>query len=90
MSRYLWFWVVWLIVGAAYEVWAVWVRPAGDDTLSEFTAYLFKAGTMAGWYALMILMGFLAAWYPAHVRRLAQSKRAKVVVVVKPDDTDST
>lgn len=75
MSRYLLFWAVWLMAGAGYEIWAVWFHPADDDTLSEFTAYVFKAGTVAGWIALVFLMGFLAAWYPAHVRRLAQRKR---------------
>ena len=69
MSRYLWFWVVWLIVGAAYEVWAVWVRPAGDDTLSEFTARVFHSGTTAGYAALMALMWGLALWFPLHTRR---------------------
>lgn len=74
VKPYLWFWAVWLITGAAYEIWAVWFRPADQDTLSEFTAHIFKAGTMWGWYALMLTMGFLAAWFPAHCRRLAQRK----------------
>ena len=91
MKPYLMFWVVWLLVGATYEVWAVWFRPAGDDTLSELTMYLFKAGTMWGWYALMILMGFLAAWFPGHVRHLAQMKQAKtkVTVTVEADDRNT-
>lgn len=70
MNPLLWFWPVWLLIGLAYEVWAVWGRPAGGDTLSEFTLYVFKANSTAGWFALMLLMGFLAAWFPNHVRHL--------------------
>ena len=77
MSPYLGGWAAWLVAGAAYEVWAVWFRPADQDTLSELAAHVFKAGTMTGWYALMLLMGFLAAWFPGHARRLALERKAK-------------
>lgn len=89
MRGYLWFWVVWLLVGAGFEVWAVWFRPAQDDTLSELAATLFRTGTTAGWFALMILMGFLAAWFPGHTRRLAQ-RRAEARILVLGDRLDTT
>jgi hypothetical protein len=73
---FLWLWVLWLLVGTTFEVWAVWFRHGGDDTLSETTVWIFHAQTVVGWFALMILMGFLAAWFPSHVRHLAQMKQA--------------
>lgn len=79
MTRHLWFWAAWFVVGAAYEVWAVWFRPATEDTLSEFVAHLFKSGTVAGWWALMFVMGTLACWFPAHTRRLALERKARDV-----------
>ena len=76
MSKpYLLFWAVWLLVGLGYELWAVWLRPGPWDTLSEFTLLLVKVNTKAGWVALMLLMGFLAAWFPGHVRKLGQDGR---------------
>jgi len=75
VNRYYLGWALWLAVGVCYECWAVWGRHAGGDTLSEFTGRVFAAGTMWGWWALMLLMGALAAWYPQHVRKLAQHKR---------------
>ena len=75
MNRWYWGWVAWLLVGLAYEVYLIVGRRSPADTLSEFTGYLFRASTMWGWYALMFLMGFLAAWYPQHVRRLAREQR---------------
>ena len=77
MNRWYWGWVAWLLIGLTYEVYLIVGRRSPADTLSEFTGYLFRAGTMWGWYALMFLMGFLAAWYPQHVRRLAREQRAK-------------
>jgi len=74
VNRYYLGWLAWLLVGAAYELWAIRWRTAPGDTLSEFTGKVFAAGTMWGWWALMLLMGALAAWYPQHVRRLSQRK----------------
>ena len=73
---FLWLWGAWLLVGTAFEVWGVWFHMQGDDTLSEFTVWAFRASTTIGWFALMLLMGFLAAWFPGHVRHLAQMKAA--------------
>lgn len=69
MTRYLWFWAAWLTAGAVFEVWGVWFRTAPGDTLSEFTARVFRSGTTAGFAALTALMTFLLLWYPIHTRR---------------------
>ena len=69
MSRYFAGWALWLLVGAGYEVWGVWGRKAPGDTLSEFTAHLFRSGTAAGFAALVALMTFLLLWFPIHTRR---------------------
>ena len=81
MKAFLWFWPIWLGIGLAYEVWAVWGRKQGGDTLSEFTLYVFKANSTGGWAALMLLMGFLAAWFPNHVRHLDDGKTIKHTLV---------
>lgn len=83
MRSFLWFWPIWLAVGLAYEVWAVWGRKQGGDTLSEFTLYVFKANSNVGWVALMLLMGFLAAWFPNHVRHLDDGKPVRHTFVGK-------
>lgn len=87
MTRYLWFWTCWLIVGAAFEVWAVWFRPADQDTLSEWFAATFRTGTVTGWWVLMALCGTVAVWFPGHTRRLAQRKRP-ALTAVKSDADD--
>ncbi len=81
MSRYLWFWAAWLIVGAAYEVWAVWVRPEPADTFSEWTIYVFKTNTKAGWGVFLFCIAALLAWYPAHLKALGgKGKTAPTLV----------
>ena len=77
MTVYLWLWLGWLLVGAGYEVWGVWFRPEGRDTLSELTMVLTRADSKVGWFVLMLLMGFLAAWFPGHVRNLALRARRR-------------
>ncbi len=84
MSRYLWLWAAWLLIGLAFEVWAVWFHPDPWDTLSEFTLYALKVNTKAGFACLVTLMLFLFAWFPGHVRAL--SKRHSRTLVVKRDD----
>ena len=74
VSVHLWLWLAWLLVGAGYEIWGVWGRRAGDDTLSELTLVLTRADTKVGWFALMLLMGFLAAWFPGHVRNMRRRR----------------
>ena len=70
MPNWFWFWAGWLLAGLAYEVWAIWFHPAPQDTLSEFTIYVFRTNTTAGWGIFLAFMAGLAAWYPAHLRRL--------------------
>lgn len=69
MSGYFWGWAVWLVAGAAYEVWAVWGRKTPGDTLSEFTARVFRSSTTVGFAALTALLTFLLLWFPIHTRR---------------------
>lgn len=69
MNQYLWGWAAWLILGAGYEVWGVWGRKAPGDTLSEFTAHVFRSGTAVGFAALTALLTFLLLWFPIHTRR---------------------
>ena len=83
MRGYLWFWAGWLIAGTAFEVWAVWFHPAADDTLSEFTARVFRSGTTVGFALLSALMTFLLLWYPIHTRRFDKRPQLKAV-----DDAD--
>lgn len=87
MNRWYWGWVAWLAIGLAYEVFLIVGRRSPADTLSEFTGYIFRAASGPGWYALMFFMGFLAAWYPQHVRRLARNQRP-ALTAVKPDADD--
>ena len=84
MSRYFLGWALWLLVGAGYEVWAVWGRKAPGDTLSEFTARVFHSGTTAGFAALTALMTFLLLWYPLHTRRF--DKRPPLTAVKSDAD----
>lgn len=75
MPKFFWFWAAWLLVGLCYEVWAVWVRPAPLDTLSEFTVYAFRTHTQIGWTIFLAFIAGLAAWYPAHIRKLSGRSR---------------
>jgi hypothetical protein len=68
------FWTLWLLVGASVECLAVWVFDKPDDTFSEWTWTLFHANHKAGWFALMALVGFIAAWFPNHVRNLRKKE----------------
>jgi len=86
MTPYLWGWACWLILGAAYEVWGVWGRKAPGDTLSEFTAHVFRSSTTAGFAALMALMWGLALWFPTHTRRF--DKRVTLTIAPEPPDAD--
>ena len=83
MTTYLWGWAAWLTLGAGYEVWGVWGRKAPGDTLSEFTAHVFRSSTTAGFAALMALMTFLLLWFPLHTRRF--DKRPELAVVPDAD-----
>ena len=68
-------WLTWLLCGLALEVYGVWFRPAPFDTLSETTLVVFRVDTSRGYAALWGLMLFLAAWFPAHVRKLGKDGR---------------
>ena len=84
MSPYAWGWAAWLLAGAAYEVWAVWGRKAPGDTLSEFTAHLFRSGTSVGFALLTALMTFLLLWFPIHTRRFDKQPELKAVPDADP------
>ena len=83
MNRYYVGWALYLLAGAAYECWAVWFRPGPSDTLSEFTARVFRSGTTVGFALLSALMTFLLLWYPIHTRRFDKRPQLKAV-----DDAD--
>lgn len=84
MSRYLWGWAAWLILGAAYEVWGVWGRKAPGDTLSEFTAHVLRTGTATGYALLLALMWGLALWFPLHTRRFDTRPKAETDANKRP------
>ena len=77
MPSHYWFWVVWLLTGLVYELWAIWGRPGPLDTLSEFTGWVLRTNTALGMALLAGLMALLAAWYPAHVRDLSRKNAEK-------------
>ena len=83
MNRYFLGWALWLLAGACYEVWGVWGRHAPGDTLSEFTARVFRSGTTVGFALLSALMTFLLLWYPIHTRRFDKRPQLRAV-----DDAD--
>ena len=91
MTPWLWVYVTLFGAIAACEVYGVWFRPAKNDTISELVAYLFRTDTVAGWWALMALIGTAAVWFPGHCRRLAQERRRRegvALVVVQSDAHD--
>jgi hypothetical protein len=77
----LWFWGFWFLVGFCFEVWAVWGRPAPDDTLSEFTWYMVRGQTVAGFLFLTGLLVWLAWWFPKHIRELKGRKKVTLIVL---------
>jgi hypothetical protein len=68
------FWTLWLLVGVVVECLAVFVWQKPDDTFSEWTWTVFHASSRVGWFTLMFLVGFIAAWFPNHVRNLRKAK----------------
>jgi len=76
------FWTLWLALGVTVELVAVFARHQPDDTFSEWTWTLFHASSRVGWFALMILVGFIAAWFPNHVRNL---RRRTLAAPVEPE-----
>jgi len=72
MPQGLWAWSLWVSTGLCLEVYGVWGNHRHNDTFSEWTGFITRANTTLGYGVLIAVMVGLLAWYPGHVRTLAE------------------